>query len=235
MINVPTSDDIVNVAQKYKPWAGSWWSTLIQGLLALALGIFLFMNPQKPRGCWRSSLRSTSSLAASLPLKRGHAFWLRRGWAGSPTIKGWRAQRLGVHSSSCSQWLSADTGLLLLGVGLLIYGTIWVFSSLCRQKQKRPDSWLYLFRALSLFGRRLCLLSRSECDEDVGCPCFDAPGGWPYRNGLHPPWQCAKGQAEAESSATPAASELYFPATCLCSFPVQRTLQGYQLQIVEET
>mgnify|MGYP007068812781 CR=1 FL=1 len=45
MVNVPTSDDIVNVAMKYKPWAGSWWNALIQGLLALALGIFLFMNP----------------------------------------------------------------------------------------------------------------------------------------------------------------------------------------------
>ncbi len=152
MVNVPTSDDIVNVAMKYKPWAGSWWNALIQGLLALALGIFLFMNPLEATRVLAQFLALYLFISGLFAIEAGPRLIAQAGVGKIAYYKGLAGALIGgiIVFLLILQWLSNDTGLLLLGVGLLIYGAIGLYQAYA-DKSRNGQIIGYISSALFLF------------------------------------------------------------------------------------
>lgn len=133
MVNIPTSDDIVNAAMKYKPWAGSWWNALIQGLLALGLGIFLYMNPKEATRVFAQFLALYLLISGLFAIEAGPR--MLAGEKGGPLAyyKGLAGAVIGglLVFSLILQfgWLTPSIQLLVLGVGLLIYGALGLYQA----------------------------------------------------------------------------------------------------------
>lgn len=163
MIQTPTSDDIVTLAKKYKPWAGSWWNALIQGLLALGLGIFLFMNPTEATRVLAQFLALYLLISGLFAIEAGPRLLQQEGLGKVSYYKGVAGALIGgtLIFLYIMQWLSFDSGMILLGSGLLIYGLIGLYQAYV-DKNKNGQILGYISSALFLFLGLSALFFRQQ-------------------------------------------------------------------------
>ncbi len=156
MVKTPTSDDIVEMAKKYKPWAGSWWNALIQGLLALGLGLLLWFNSADAARILGQFLALYLFVSGLFAIEAGPRMMLGEEGGKIAYYKGVAGALIGgvLIVLLIMQWVTPDMGLILLGVGLLIYGVVGLYQAFAGLKGNSRiltiiASALFLFLGIS--------------------------------------------------------------------------------------
>jgi uncharacterized membrane protein HdeD (DUF308 family) len=131
-----TADDIVESAKKYSPFRAAWWVALVQGVLAIGLGLLFWLYPVRAAEALAQFLAlyllihglfeinskagpASRSMAAQIAYYRGIVGALVGGLLLSLLFLG---------------FLDRDFGLITLGVALIIYGAAGLYLAFALQR-----------------------------------------------------------------------------------------------------
>ncbi len=129
-------DAIVDTANKYKPWVGHWWNALIQGILALALGILLFYYPTEATKALAQILALYLFVSGLFTLQAGPRLKEEGANGQIAYYKGLSGAVIGglIIFLLIFGFISNSMALTLLGIGLLIYGGVGFYLAFARER-----------------------------------------------------------------------------------------------------
>lgn len=133
---VVSADDIVESAKKYSPFRAAWWVALVQGVLAIGLGLLFWLNPV-------GATNALSQFLALYLLVHGLFEINGRTGPGPKSTEQQIAFYRGIVGAAVGGLLlsllflgllSRDFGLITLSVALIIYGAAGLYLAFALQR-----------------------------------------------------------------------------------------------------
>lgn len=123
------SDHVVTYSKKLAPWSAPWWVALLQGIFALGLGIALMVWPTEATLLLGQLLALYLLVSGVFEVIEGLRNPRTTTAANISFYKGIVGAVIGglLLLLIFMQAVSASTGFILLGIGLLVYGAVGLF------------------------------------------------------------------------------------------------------------
>lgn len=174
------TDQAVGAAKQLAPWRSSlpWWVVLIEGVALGIIGLLVLLDPQK------ANVRVGLIISLGLLIAGVLQSWMLMREKAPESVDGVLGARaaLGVFSGLLVLWLyvgddlTASAGLLILGLGSLLYGLLGIFLVFNSLGGKRTSALIETV-VFSAFGL-LALYSRSAGAEAI--TTIVSAAGWVF-------------------------------------------------------
>lgn len=153
-----------DVARQTAPWNAwqNWWTVGVQGIIALAVGVFMLANPRGASDVIRFLIALVLLLDSLGHIVDGFRY---RGLSSSP----WEALRGGIGVTAAvltllsagSNYVADDGARQLLAIGLLAYGVLGIVSLIFTFRSTRFNGAAIIADVLAIVLGALLLRARS--------------------------------------------------------------------------